>query len=39
MGRSCVENEPWRAAYEAIAPGLAAYQRDDIDAYVTTRLT
>lgn len=39
IGRSCVENEQWRAAYEAIAPGLAAYQRDAIEAYVTTRLT
>lgn len=39
MGRSCVENEQWRTAYEAIAPGLAAYQRDAIVAYATTRLT
>ncbi|WP_406197150.1 MerR family transcriptional regulator [Kitasatospora sp. NBC_01560] len=39
MGRSCVENEQWRAAYEAIAPGLAAYQRDAIEAYATARLT
>ncbi|MCX4970668.1 MerR family transcriptional regulator [Streptomyces sp. NBC_00654] len=39
IGRSCVENEPWRAAYEAIAPGLAAYQRDIIEAYATTRLS
>ncbi|MFB7614659.1 MerR family transcriptional regulator [Kitasatospora sp. NPDC056181] len=39
IGRSCVENEQWRAAYEAIAPGLAAYQRDAIEAYATTRLT
>ncbi|MFC9754967.1 MerR family transcriptional regulator [Streptomyces sp. NPDC056921] len=39
IGRSCVENGQWRAAYEAIAPGLAAYQRDAIEAYVTTRLT
>ncbi|GHG08095.1 MerR family transcriptional regulator [Streptomyces zaomyceticus] len=38
IGRSCVENEQWRAAYEAIASGLAAYQRDAIDAYVTSRL-
>ncbi|MFD5915785.1 MerR family transcriptional regulator [Kitasatospora sp. NPDC058201] len=36
MGRACVENEPWRAAYEAIAPGLAAYQRDAIEAYAAT---
>ncbi|MGW7413669.1 MerR family transcriptional regulator [Streptomyces sp. NPDC054863] len=33
IGRACVENEQWRAAYEAIAPGLAAYQRDAIEAY------
>ncbi|MCZ1008181.1 MerR family transcriptional regulator [Streptomyces lydicus] len=39
LGRSCVENEPWRAAYESIAPGLAAYQRDAILAYATTRLS
>ncbi|AUY54572.1 MerR family transcriptional regulator [Streptomyces sp. CB01881] len=39
IGRSCVENEQWRAAYEAITPGLAAYQRDAIEAYATTRLT
>ncbi|MGV9268580.1 MerR family transcriptional regulator [Kitasatospora sp. NPDC003701] len=38
IGRSCVENEPWRAAYEAIAPGLAAYQRDAIEAYAAARL-
>lgn len=38
IGRSCVDNAAWRTAYEAIAPGLAAYQCDAIDAYVTTRL-
>ncbi|GHF71880.1 HTH-type transcriptional regulator SkgA [Streptomyces mashuensis] len=38
IGRSCVGNEPWRAAYEAVAPGLAAYQRDAVEAYVTARL-
>ncbi|MCC2274356.1 MerR family transcriptional regulator [Streptomyces sp. ET3-23] len=38
MGRSCVDNESWRAAYEAIAEGLAAYQRDAIEAYATARL-
>ncbi|MFF3392714.1 MerR family transcriptional regulator [Streptomyces sp. NPDC002669] len=37
IGRSCVDNEQWRAAYESIAPGLAAYQRDAIEAYATTR--
>ncbi|MFI6843145.1 MerR family transcriptional regulator [Kitasatospora sp. NBC_00085] len=36
IGRSCVENEQWRAAYEAIAPGLAAYQRDAIEVYAAT---
>ncbi|WP_328930134.1 MerR family transcriptional regulator [Streptomyces sp. NBC_00190] len=38
IGRSCVDNPAWRAAYEAIAPGLAAFQRDAIDAYATDRL-
>ncbi|KOG41050.1 MerR family transcriptional regulator [Streptomyces decoyicus] len=39
IGRGCVENEQWRAVYEAIAPGLAEYQRDAIEAYATTRLS
>ncbi len=39
IGRSCVDNEPWRAAYETIAPGLAAYQRDAIEVYAMTRLS
>ncbi|MGW7440319.1 MerR family transcriptional regulator [Streptomyces sp. NPDC054849] len=38
IGRSCVDNHAWRTAYEAIAPGLARYQRDAIEAYATTRL-
>ncbi|WP_030663659.1 MerR family transcriptional regulator [Streptomyces rimosus] len=38
IGRACVENEHWRAAYESIAPGLAAYQRDAIEAYTAARL-
>ncbi|MFD3533698.1 MerR family transcriptional regulator [Streptomyces sp. NPDC058664] len=38
IGRACVGNDTWRTAYEAIAPGLAVYQRDAIEAYVTTRL-
>ncbi|MFE7113365.1 MerR family transcriptional regulator [Streptomyces sp. NPDC057575] len=33
IGRSIVDNETRRAAYEAIVPGLAAYQRDAIEAY------
>ncbi|MFI0914380.1 MerR family transcriptional regulator [Streptomyces abikoensis] len=33
MGRSCVDNDAWRTAYEAIAPGLAAYQRDAVEAH------
>ncbi|MFB7592500.1 MerR family transcriptional regulator [Streptomyces sp. NPDC056169] len=37
IGRSCVDNEVWCAAYEAIAPGLAAYQRDAIEAYAANR--
>ncbi|MEV6806918.1 MerR family transcriptional regulator [Streptomyces sp. NPDC051132] len=39
MGRSCVDNPAWHAAYEAIAPGLAAFQRDAIEAYATDHLT
>ncbi|HEY9326910.1 MAG TPA: MerR family transcriptional regulator [Streptomyces sp.] len=39
IGRSCVDNDVWRAAYEAIAPGLAAYQRDAIEAYTTSGLS
>lgn len=39
IGRACVDNEAWRAAYESIAPGLAAYQRDAIQTYATTHLT
>ncbi|MFD7621360.1 MerR family transcriptional regulator [Streptomyces sp. NPDC059802] len=39
IGRSCVENEQWHAAYESIAPGLAAYQRDAIEAYAANRLS
>ncbi|WP_030691791.1 MerR family transcriptional regulator [Streptomyces globisporus] len=38
IGRSCVDDERWRAAYEAIAPGLAAYQRDAIEAYAAAGL-
>ncbi|MFI2781477.1 MerR family transcriptional regulator [Streptomyces sp. ALB3] len=38
IGRACVDNEAWRTAYESIAPGLAAYQRDAIEAYASTRL-
>ncbi|MFI5801527.1 MerR family transcriptional regulator [Streptomyces sp. NPDC051561] len=39
IGRSCVDNEQWRAAYEAVAPGLAAYQRDVIEVYTADRLS
>ncbi|MFE5796421.1 MerR family transcriptional regulator [Streptomyces sp. NPDC056503] len=39
IGRSLVDNETWRAAYEAVAPGLAAYQRDAMEVYAATRLT
>ncbi|MFI9328716.1 MerR family transcriptional regulator [Kitasatospora sp. NPDC052868] len=38
IGRSCVDNDAWRAAYEAIAPGLAEYQRDAIESYAAARL-
>lgn len=39
IARSCTENEQWRAAYEAIAPGLAAYQRAAMEAYAAARLS
>ncbi|MEE1782511.1 MerR family transcriptional regulator [Streptomyces sp. SP17BM10] len=39
IARSCVENEQWRAVYEAVRPGLAAYQRAAMEAYAATRLT
>lgn len=38
IGQACVDNEQWRAAYEAIAAGLAEYQRDAIQAYVDIKL-
>ncbi|MFF7989594.1 MerR family transcriptional regulator [Kitasatospora xanthocidica] len=38
FARSCTENEQWSAAYEAIAPGLAAYQRAAMEAYAAARL-
>ncbi|MFD9904620.1 MerR family transcriptional regulator [Streptomyces sp. NPDC059063] len=38
IGHCCVDNEDWRAVYEAIAPGLAAYQRAAIEEYAATRL-
>lgn len=39
MGRSCMGSEAWRTAYEAIAPGCPAYQRDAIEAYAAARLS
>ncbi|WP_148589403.1 MerR family transcriptional regulator [Streptomyces sp. WAC01526] len=39
IGRACVDNEQWRAAYETIAPGLAEYQRDAIEAYAASRMS
>lgn len=38
IGRACVDNDAWPAAYEAIAPGPAAYQRGAIEAYAAARL-
>ncbi|MEU3355119.1 MerR family transcriptional regulator [Streptomyces sp. NPDC037389] len=35
IGRACVDNEQWHAAYEAIAPGLAAYQRGAIEVHAS----
>ncbi|MFI2611330.1 MerR family transcriptional regulator [Kitasatospora sp. NPDC018619] len=39
IARSCTENEQWHAAYEAIAPGLAAYQRAAMEAYAAAQLS
>ncbi|MFE4972471.1 MerR family transcriptional regulator [Kitasatospora sp. NPDC056651] len=39
IARSCTENEQWSAAYEAIAPGLAAFQRAAMEAYAAARLS
>ncbi|MER7753847.1 MerR family transcriptional regulator [Kitasatospora sp. NPDC097643] len=39
IARSLTENEQWRAAYEAIAPGLAAYQREAMEVYAAARLS
>ncbi|MFF9363595.1 hypothetical protein [Streptomyces griseoluteus] len=39
MGRSCVDDDAWLAAYEAIARGFAAYERDAIEVYATPRLS
>ncbi|MQS11602.1 MerR family transcriptional regulator [Streptomyces kaniharaensis] len=39
IARAVVENAQWRAAYEAIAPGLAAYQRAAMEAYAVARLS
>ncbi|WBP89679.1 MerR family transcriptional regulator [Kitasatospora cathayae] len=39
IARSCTENEQWSAAYEAITPGLAAYQRAAMEAYAEARLS
>ncbi|MBD0691323.1 MerR family transcriptional regulator [Streptomyces sp. CBMA123] len=39
IARSCTENEQWHAAYEAITPGLAAYQRAAMEAYAAARLS
>ncbi|MFG2116045.1 MerR family transcriptional regulator [Streptomyces sp. NPDC048718] len=39
IGRACVDNDTWHAAYEAIAPGLAAYQHDAIEVYAAARLS
>ncbi|MFF2078913.1 MerR family transcriptional regulator [Kitasatospora sp. NPDC058162] len=39
IARSCTENEQWSAAYEAIASGLAAYQRAAMEAYAAARLS
>lgn len=33
-----MDNDAWRIVHEAIAPALAAYQRDTVEAYATIRL-
>ncbi|MEU9077402.1 MerR family transcriptional regulator [Kitasatospora sp. NPDC004745] len=38
IARSCTGNDQWRAVYEAVAPGLAAYQRAAMEAYAAARL-
>ncbi|MFF0294823.1 MerR family transcriptional regulator [Kitasatospora sp. NPDC004614] len=38
MGLGCVQNPSWRAAYEAVTPGLAEYQHTAIEYYATTHL-
>ncbi|MEU3913416.1 MULTISPECIES: MerR family transcriptional regulator [unclassified Streptomyces] len=38
LARSCTDNEAWHAAYELIAPGLAAYHRAAMEAYAAARL-
>jgi hypothetical protein len=39
IGCACVDNDAWRTADEAIAPGLATCRRDAIQAYATIRLS
>ncbi|MEU6970671.1 MerR family transcriptional regulator [Kitasatospora aureofaciens] len=39
IARSCTENEQWSAAYEAIAAGLADYQRAAMETYAAARLS
>ena len=39
IARSCTDNEQWSAAYEAIAAGLAGYQRAAMEAYAAAQLS
>ncbi|BFV61115.1 hypothetical protein KCMC57_up62190 [Kitasatospora sp. CMC57] len=39
LGRTYVEDPQFRSNYDKIADGLAAYQRDAMDAYADTRLS
>ena len=39
LGRTYAEDPQWRSVYDAIAAGLAAYQRDAMAVYAETRLS
>ncbi|MFD4861902.1 MerR family transcriptional regulator [Streptomyces atratus] len=39
LGRTYVEDAQWRAVYDRVAVGLAAYQRDAMTVYADTRLS
>lgn len=39
LGRVYIEDGPWREVYERVAPGLADYQREAMEAYAEQRLS